>query len=102
MKKSSHQKLKEENQKLRTDIYNLVMKEQSFDSLRIREVYRMKFGMTDMIMSGSKKTKGPFLTSGFIPVLTEESKKDIKWLTKLELMPPALNEPKRQVIDMPL
>lgn len=66
MKKSSYQKLKEENQKLKTDIYNLVMKEQSFDSLQTREVYRMKFEIQDQILSGLRQAGGSFVMGGFL------------------------------------
>lgn len=101
MKKSSYQKLKQENLKLKTDIYNLVMKEQSFDSLQIREAYRMKFGMQDQILLGYRQTEGPFIMGGFIKELSPEGKEAIQKLVNMPSIPPMRNEPKRPEIPQP-
>lgn len=56
MKKSSYQKLKEENAQFKQDIYKLVMQPDSFKALRVKAQYEIKFGMADIILSGSRDT----------------------------------------------
>lgn len=59
MKKSSYQKLKEENNKLKNDIYLLVM-DGSFNMVeQLKAKYRMSFGMTDAVMFGTRKVMSP-------------------------------------------
>lgn len=71
MKKSSYQKLKEENQKLRTDIYSLVMNERSIEAAKIREVYRMKFSGVDAIMFSSRQNP-PFSGGGIMDQIIKD------------------------------
>jgi len=53
MKKSSCQKLKEENKKLLKDIYAIVMQPLTLKSIETELRYKMKFDLEDIIMSGS-------------------------------------------------
>ena len=53
-KQSSYQKLKAENKKLMGDIYKLVMEPDTMMGLSIKVRYKMKFGVVDACLSGSR------------------------------------------------
>jgi hypothetical protein len=54
MSKLSYQKLKEENARLKSDIYKLVMEPETLDGIGVRFIWETKFGMANVALSGSR------------------------------------------------
>ena len=56
-KKSSYKKLKEENERLKKDIYTLVMKPDSIDALSLKMQYAHKFEIDNLMFAGSHEVE---------------------------------------------
>lgn len=52
MKKSAYQKLKEQNEGLKRDIYKLVMKPDEMETQALRMAYNLKFSLAEMVHMG--------------------------------------------------
>ena len=52
-KKSSYQKLKEQNKKLLSDIQALVMRNSYIETAKIEAMYRLKFEFAEVVWSGT-------------------------------------------------
>jgi hypothetical protein len=55
MIKSSYQKLKEENARLKSDIYMLVMEPDSFHGASVKAGYEMKFDFENLCLLGANQ-----------------------------------------------
>ncbi len=55
-KMSSYQKLKAENQRLKNDIYLLVMDADGFQGMGVAARYRLQYDMDKMVWFGERKT----------------------------------------------
>lgn len=56
MKKTSYQKLKDENKQLKQDLYNIVMKPKELIGMETLMKYNLSFAMSNAILSGRIQT----------------------------------------------
>ena len=66
MKKSSYQKLKEENERLKKDLHTLVNEPNSRRSIELNVIY-LRPKMTPL--SGFRETNKPFVAGGFLSTI---------------------------------